>query len=74
MPWYLPRLENHTVCDPWIQREFTAKEEDVDIGVNCGHCMQDCEYTDYNVETTEAKFRLVLPILYPICYRLFNQQ
>ena len=57
MPWFLPHLENHTVCDPWTQREFTAKEEAVDISLNCSHCLPDCEYTQYEALLTTAKFR-----------------
>ena len=57
MPWFLPRLDNHTACDPWEEREFTALEEKVDNDSECSHCLADCEYTEYKVKTTAAEFR-----------------
>ena len=55
MPWYLPRLARHAVCDPWSQLEFTTVlgEE----GQQCGHCLADCQSTEYHYEATEARFR-----------------
>ena len=57
MPWFLPRLNYHTTCDPWEQRVFTEEEEKVDLNQSCSHCLADCEYTEYTVETTAAEFR-----------------
>ena len=57
VPWFLPRLDDHTACDPWKQREFSEEEEKVDLEQSCSHCLADCEYTEYKVETTAAEFR-----------------
>ena len=57
MPWFLPRLDNHTACDPWEQRLFNEEKENVDLDQSCSHCLADCEYTEYKVETTAAEFR-----------------
>ena len=57
VPWFLPRLDDHTACDPWKQREFSEEEEKVDLEQSCSHCLADCEYTEYTVETTAAEFR-----------------
>ena len=57
VPWFLPRLPSHHVCDPWEEREFTAHEEETDIDKECSHCLSDCEYTEYKVETKASEFR-----------------
>ena len=57
VPWFLPRLDYHTACDPWEQRVFTEEEEKLDLNKSCSHCLADCDYTEYTVETTAAEFR-----------------
>ena len=63
MPWFLPHLENHTVCDPWTQREFTAVLERMEARTECGHCLADCEYTEYSVTASEARIRSISLVL-----------
>ena len=50
-------MERHETCDPWAQREFTAQLEAVNVREKCSHCLPDCEYTEYSVATSAAKFR-----------------
>ena len=63
VPWYLPRLWHHAVCDPWTQREFTAVLERSEDRTECGHCLADREYTDYSVAASKARIRSISTVL-----------
>ena len=55
-PWYLPRLPNSTVCDPWTARNFTHKQTKVDKDTQCSHCLPDCQRNSYLVTTSAVRF------------------
>ena len=57
VPWYLPRLKNHSVCSPFQNKNFTASQDSVDLEIDCGHCLPDCSSTEYTVSQSEAEFR-----------------
>ena len=56
VPWYLPRLPHHTVCDPWTGRQFTSRLAGAGDGCD-QNCLPDCESINYEPLMTEAKFR-----------------
>ena len=56
VPWFLPRLALHKVCDPWIQRQFSALLDRAEADAGCS-CLPDCESTQYSVAATHADFR-----------------
>ena len=56
VPWFLPRLAHHKVCDPWTQRQFSALLDRAEADAGCS-CLPDCESTQYSVTATHANFR-----------------
>ena len=56
VPWFLPRLDDQTICDPWTQREFDTVLNNFKADQQCD-CLNDCEYTEYEVTTESARFR-----------------
>ena len=57
MPWYLPRLTEDAVCDPWTQQKFSAELGGVAARVDCNACLADCEYTEYSLAASAAAIR-----------------
>ena len=55
-PWYLPRLENSTLCDPWRAASFTKFLETTNSS-KCSHCLPDCEATTYTASTSSTPIR-----------------
>ena len=55
-PWYLPRLENSTMCDPWEAARFTKFLETTNSS-QCLHCLPDCEATTYTASTSSTPIR-----------------
>ena len=55
-PWYLPRLENSTMCDPWRAASFTKLLETTNSS-QCSHCLPDCEATTYTASTSSTPIR-----------------
>ena len=55
-PWYLPRLENSTMCDPWRAANFTKFLETTNSS-QCPHCLPDCEATTYTASTSSTPIR-----------------
>ena len=55
-PWYLPRLENSTMCDPWEAARFTRFLETTNSS-QCPHCLPDCEATTYTASTSSTPIR-----------------
>ena len=56
VPWFLPRLDSQSICDPWTQREFDTALNNFTPDKQCG-CLNDCEYTEYEVTAESARFR-----------------
>ena len=60
VPWYLPRSNNSTTCDPWTEREFTESFNSINSNSSlCSHCLPNCESTEYSISVSSAKFREV---------------
>ena len=55
-PWYLPRLANSTMCDPWRAARFTKFLETIN-SLQCSHCLPDCEATTYTATTSSTPIR-----------------
>ena len=55
-PWYLPRLENSTMCNPWEAANFTKILETTNSS-QCSHCLPDCEATTYTASTSSTPIR-----------------
>ena len=55
-PWYLPRLVNSTMCDPWQAAEFTKLLETTNSS-QCPHCLPDCEATTYTAIASSSPIR-----------------
>ena len=54
--WYLPRMENSTMCDPWRAASFTKFLETTNSS-QCSHCLPDCEATTYTASTSSTPIR-----------------
>ena len=57
IPWYLPRLEEHNVCSPFQNSNFSAELDAVDTETECSDCLPDCSGTEYTASQSAAEFR-----------------
>ena len=65
VPWYIPRTETSSICDPWQAMQFTRLLEEVKME-NCSKtCLPDCQAVIYSFTHTTAQFRY-LPGSYSI--------
>ena len=55
-PWYLPRLPNSIMCDPWRAATFT-KQLETSNSSQCPHCLPDCKATTYTATTSSSRIR-----------------
>ena len=59
IPWYLPRGENSSVCDPWNTKQFRKQLGQAEENSSfCAHCLPDCEFIKTTATTSSARFRL----------------
>ena len=56
IPWYLPRLANSTMCDPWQAASFRRLLETTNSS-QCAHCLPDCEATTYTATASSTPIR-----------------
>ena len=57
IPWFLPRLNEHNVCSPFQNKNFSDASDAVDPETACKHCLPDCSGTEYTFSQSEAEFR-----------------
>merc|ERR1712032_419359 len=56
VPWYLPKGETSSTCNPWTARDFTAHMGEATK--DCSQCRSDCQLTTYSTTVTSSAFRL----------------
>ena len=57
VPWYLPHLKEQNVCNPFQNKNFSARLDELDTELLCSHCLTDCSVTEYMTSQSEAEFR-----------------
>ena len=57
VPWYLPHLKEQNVCNPFQNKNFSARLDKLDTELLCSHCLTDCSVTEYMTSQSEAEFR-----------------